>query len=285
MKIAIASGKGGTGKTLISTNLFWTVQNTNLPVTLVDCDSEEPNVAEFISGEDLYVESVFQNIPIIDSSQCVFCGKCFDYCSYNAILYLPLTRHIQFIEDLCHDCGACSMVCENGAITETQKQLGVIKHVRVSTHSKFIEARADIGIYTPVPVIKKAIRSVGDDQLIIFDSPPGTSCPFIATVEEADFVVLITEPTPFGLNDLKLSVEILQQLRKPFGVIINRAGLGNRDVYDWLQQNKISLLMEIPFDREIARIYSEGRLLTEEQPIYRQQFMELLNAIEEVRKR
>lgn len=285
MKIAIASGKGGTGKTLVSTNLFWAVQKADIHVTLVDCDSEEPNVAEFITGKVLTCEKVFQNIPVINTSQCIFCGKCFEYCSYNAILYLPLSRHIQFIEDLCHDCGACSLVCENGAITETQKQLGVVTQIEINAHSKFIEARADVGVYTPVPVIKKAIRSVGDDRLIIFDSPPGTSCPFIATVEEADFVVLITEPTPFGLNDLKLSVEILQQLRKPFGVIINRAGLGNRDVYNWLQRNKISLLMEIPFDREIARIYSEGRLLTEEQPIYRQQFMELLNAIEEVRKR
>ena len=134
-------------------------------------------------------------------------------------------------------------------------------------------------------LLKKRLKKLQIKNLKIFDSPPGISCPFIATVENADYVILVTEPTPFGLNDLKLSVETLKQLKRPFGVIVNRAGLGNREVYDWLQQNKIPLLLEIPFDREVARIYSEGRLLAEEKPAYQLQFKQVLKVIEKSVKR
>lgn len=282
LKIAVASGKGGTGKTLVSTNLFWTVQKTGLPVTLVDCDAEEPNVAEFVPGNVLHTNTVTQNIPVVNTELCVFCGKCFQYCNYNAIVYLPDNHFIQVIEDLCHDCGACSVACHFGAITEKQKQLGTVKTMYLNSHAEIIEACADVGVYSPVPVIKKAIKEAPDNYMAIFDSPPGISCPFIATVEKTDYVILVTEPTPFGLNDLKLSVETLQQLKKPFGVIVNRAGLGNREVYDWLEKNKITLLLEIQFDREIAQIYSEGRLLAEEKPAYQNRFKELLKAIEKI---
>jgi MinD superfamily P-loop ATPase len=189
------------------------------------------------------------------------------------------------VEDLCHDCGACLVACKFGAITEKEKQLGIVKSMCLNSHAEIIEACADVGVYSPVPVIKKAIKEASNKNLAIFDSPPGISCPFIATVENADYVILVTEPTPFGLNDLKLSVETLKQLKRPFGVIVNRAGLGNREVYDWLQQNKIPLLLEIPFDREIARIYSEGRLLAEENPAYQLQFKQVLKAIEKSVKR
>lgn len=280
MKIAVASGKGGTGKTLVSTNLFWTAQNAGLPVTLVDCDAEEPNVAEFIAGELLNSYTVTQNIPVINPELCVFCGKCFNYCNYNAIVYLPANQFIKVVDDLCHDCGACMVACKFGAIIEKEKQLGIVKSMYINSHAEIIEACADVGVYSPVPVIKKAIKDASNSYLAIFDSPPGISCPFIATVENADFVILVTEPTPFGLNDLKLSVETLKQLKRPFGVIVNRAGLGNREVYDWLKQNRIPLLLEIPFDREIARIYSEGRLLAEEKTAYQLQFKQVLKAIE-----
>jgi MinD superfamily P-loop ATPase len=285
IKIAVASGKGGTGKTLVSTNLFWTAQNSGFPVTLVDCDAEEPNVAEFITGELTNSFPVTQNIPVINPELCVFCGKCFNYCNYNAIVFLPANQFIKVVEDLCHDCGACLVACKFGAITEKEKQLGTVKSMYLNRQAELIEACADVGVYSPVPVIKKAIKEASDKNLAIFDSPPGISCPFIATVENADYVILVTEPTPFGLNDLKLSVETLKQLKRPFGVIVNRAGLGNREVYDWLQQNKIPLLLEIPFDREIARIYSEGRLLAEEKPAYHLQFKQVLKAIEKSVKR
>lgn len=278
MKIAIASGKGGTGKTFISTNLFWSAQKAGINTTLVDCDAEEPNVAEFIQGTLLDLTPVNQRIPVIDSRKCTFCGKCHEYCNYHAIVYIPPSGFIQVIEELCHSCGACSVACNHGAITEKEKQLGTIKTIRVNDHAATIECRTEIGVYSPVPVIRQAIKISNEESLVILDAPPGISCPFIATVENADFVVLVTEPTPFGLNDLILSVATLNQLGKPYGVIVNKANLGNRQVYDWLDQNKIPLLMEIPFEKEFARLYSGGRLLTEESA-YNIRFIGLLERI------
>lgn len=282
MNIAIASGKGGTGKTLVSTNLFWTAQKMGLPVTIVDCDAEEPNVTEFIRGEVFAIYTVSQNIPVIDTKQCVFCGKCYEYCNYHAIVYLPLSGFIQVIEDLCHDCGACTVACEFGTITEKAKKLGTVQSLYLNRHSQIIEGRAEVGVYSPVPVIKRAIKEANYKTLNIFDSPPGISCPFIATVDKADYVVLVTEPTPFGLNDLKLSVETLQLLGKPFGVIVNRANLGDKTVYKYLQNNNITLLMEIPMDREIARIYSEGRMLIDEKPEFLSQLTEVIRIIKKL---
>ncbi len=284
MNIAIASGKGGTGKTLVSTNFFWALQKEGIPVNLVDCDAEEPNVTEFIQGEVFASYTVSQNIPVIDTEKCVFCGKCHEYCSYHAIVYLPPSGFIQVVEELCHDCGACTVACEFGAITEKEKKLGTVQSIYLNCHAQIIEGRAEVGVYSPVPVIKKAIKEASDKTLNIFDSPPGISCPFIATVDKADYVVLVTEPTPFGLNDLKLSVETLQHLGKPFGVIVNRANLGDDGVYKYLQKNNISLLMEIPMDREIARIYSEGRMLVDEKPEFQIQFIQLYNTINQLNK-
>ncbi len=284
MRIAIASGKGGTGKTLVSTNLFWSAQEAGVPVTLVDCDAEEPNVTEFVTGDLTCSKQVEQKVPVIDSDVCHFCGKCFEYCNYNAIVYLPTERFIRVVEDLCHDCGACSVACRYGAITERPKLLGFAKQMSMNGNAELVEARAEVGVYSPVAVIREAIGQADSRYLAIYDSPPGISCPFIATVDLADYVVLVTEPTPFGLNDLKLSVETLQGMSKPFGVIINRAGLGDRVMYEWLEQQQIQLLLEIPFDREIARIYSEGKILAEEQPQYRALFTDLIKRIENQRK-
>jgi len=284
MNIAIASGKGGTGKTLVSTNLFWAAQKVGLPVTIVDCDAEEPNVTEFIQGEVFASSTVSQKIPVIDPEQCVFCGKCHEYCNYHAIVYLPPSGFIQVVEELCHDCGACTVACEFGAITEKEKKLGTVQSIYLNCHAQIIEGRAEVGVYSPVPVIKKAIKEANDKTLNIFDSPPGISCPFIATVDKADYVILVTEPTPLGLNDLKLSVETLQHLGKPFGVIVNRANLGDDAVYKYLQKNNIALLMEIPMDREIARIYSEGRMLVDEKPEFQSQFIQLYKTINQFNK-
>ena len=276
MRIAVASGKGGTGKTFVSTNLFWVAQQSGLSVTLTDCDAEEPNVREFIEGLEIDRQTVTQHIPIIDTQKCIFCGKCFEYCSYHAIVYLPMASFIQAVHELCHDCGACSLMCETGAITEAIKPLGQITTWEVTPNSKMVELRADVGVYTPVPIIKKALKNQAPTDIAIYDSPPGISCSLIATVDQADYVVLVTEPTPFGLNDLKLTVETVRDMHKPFGVIVNRAGLGNDDLYQWLALNNIPILLEIPFDREIAKIYSEGRILSKENESYRKLFNDLL---------
>lgn len=282
MKIAIASGKGGTGKTLIATNLFWTLQKQQIPVTLVDCDAEEPNVAEFIHEEPYEQWEVTQNIPVIDPGKCLFCGKCYEYCNYSAIFYLPESKIIRLFEELCHDCGACSIACSFGAITEKKKKRGSVSYAYINSHALVVSGTTEVGVASPVPIIKKAINEAEGNGFIILDSPPGISCPFIATAHRADYVVLVTEPTPFGLNDLKLTVETLKCLKKPFGVIVNRAGLGDTAVYSYLQSNKIELLAEIPMDRDIARIYSEGGLLVEESPKYRDAFYKLYKKLREV---
>lgn len=281
MKIAIASGKGGTGKTLLSTNLFYTLQQANKPVALIDCDAEEPNDREFIAGELQKTDTITQKVPVIDTQKCTFCGKCKEYCSYNAIVILKPASFIEVVEDLCHDCGACLAACEYDAITEKDKNLGQVSYYKLNPNSRLIEARANVGVYSPVPIIKKAIKQPGNGEILILDSPPGISCPFIATVEDADFVLLVTEPTPFGLNDLKLSVETLEQLGKKMGVIINRAGLGDQSVYQYLREKNLPLLMEIPFDKRIAEAYSKGKLITVELPEYRQAFAELYQKVEQ----
>lgn len=281
MNIAIASGKGGTGKTFVSTNLFWVAQNAKKHVTLIDCDAEEPNVAEFLKGDLLATHSVSQQIPVINTDACVFCGKCYDYCSYNAIFYLPQKKMIQVNEDLCHSCGACVVACEYGAITEKEKEIGIVKQERFSSESNLIECRMEVGSYSPVPLIKRGINELNKENLNLLDSPPGISCPFIATVENVNYVVLVTEPTPFGLNDLKLSVATLRELNKPCGVVINRAGLGDRKIYDWLKEVDLPLLLEIPFDKEIAKFYSDGRIVAEHHLEYRKMFLGLLETIEQ----
>lgn len=279
MKIAIASGKGGTGKTFVSTNLFWIAAQQGIDCVLADCDVEEPNVAEFLVGEEEQVDEVYQQVPVIDPERCTFCGKCYEYCSYNAILYLPGKRMIQVLPDLCHDCGACSYACQAGAITEHLKLLGRVKRAAYGDRQHLVEGRAEVGVYTSVPVITRAINEAGIRELVLLDSPPGISCPFIATVDRADYVVLVSEPTPFGLHDLQLSSATVRQLGKPFGVVVNRAGLGDNEIYRWLEQEAIPLLLETPFDREVARIYAEGGLPAAVDDAYREMFSRLLAQI------
>lgn len=275
-KIAVASGKGGTGKTFVATNLFQTLSKKGLRTVLVDCDAEAPNVLAFFKAEKKWEEQVTHQVPVIDSEMCVFCGKCHDYCEYKAIFYIPTMKVIQVMEELCHGCGACGYACEFGAITEKPVSLGVVSGFSVNENSALIESRTDIGVMSPVNLIKSAISKVDPaTEIAIFDSPPGTSCPFIHTAARADYVVLVTEPTPFGLSDLRQSVETLKQLKKPCGVIVNRAGLGNNDVYRYLNEENIPLLLEIPFSREIAGYYTSGQLAVRMLPWLEEQ----LNAV------
>lgn len=280
-KIAIASGKGGTGKTFISTNLFDVLRKYAYQVTLVDCDAEAPNDKEFLSGEEIDRVDITQQVPVIDTSKCTYCGKCAEYCQYNAIFFLEEARVIKVMEELCHGCGACSYACEYGAITEKDDVLGTVSQYKIADNATFIEARMKVGVHSSVPVVKAAIKRAVDTSIVLMDAPPGTSCPFIQTVNLADYVVLVTEPTPFGLSDLRQSVETLKSLGKPYGVIINRAGLGNNAVYDYLHEENIPLLMSIPFDREIASVYSTGKLLTNESMDWELQFNQLYHLIVE----
>jgi MinD superfamily P-loop ATPase len=279
MKIAIASGKGGTGKTLLSTNLFYTLSEHHASLCLVDCDAEEPNDLGFFETQLIEEKKVTQKVPVIDESRCKFCGKCHDYCAYNAIFIIPPAKVIKVIDDLCHGCGACTVACRDGAISERDDLLGGISIHKTTNIGDIIESRVKVGVYSPVKVIKAGIKASKKYEIVILDSPPGTSCPFIHTVESSDYVILVTEPTPFGLSDLKQSVDTLKTMNKNYGVIINRAGLGNREIYDYLDEDGIPLLMEIPFDKEIARIYSTGKLLAKERPEFKEELKKMFDKI------
>jgi MinD superfamily P-loop ATPase len=266
-KIAVASGKGGTGKTFMSTNIFYALREQGIKVDLADCDAEAPNAAAFFHLTNSEIHTITQKVPVIDTNACMFCGLCYEYCNYGAIFYLPAAGMIQVLDDLCHSCGACLVACKFDAITEKKVDIGEVTSFEVNGGRKLTEAKMRIGAMTPVPVIKAAIDLAGNNQeILILDAPPGTSCPFVHTVSAADYVILVTEPTPFGLSDLKQSVETLRQMKKPFGVVINRAGMGDNSVERYLQKEGIELLLEIPFDRQIASLYSKGLLVSQQRP-------------------
>jgi MinD superfamily P-loop ATPase len=267
IRIAIASRKGGTGKTFVATNIFYTLLKNQIDAVLVDCDAEAPNAAAFFETRQTNTTKVTQLVPEINTNTCIFCRKCHEYCNYNAIFILPPMNIIQVVEDLCHGCGACSVACEYEAITEKSILLGKVSTFSINGHQELVEARMNVGIMSPVPIIKSAIKLASHNSgIVIFDSPPGTSCPFIQTVSASDYVILITEPTPFGLSDLKQSVDTLNKINKPCGVIINRSDLGNSNVKNYLLQQNIPLLSEIPFSKEIAELYSMGKIVVETIP-------------------
>jgi MinD superfamily P-loop ATPase len=264
MKIAIASGKGGTGKTTVSVNLYYFLSwFYKSEVHLVDCDVEEPNDTIFFP-EALKTEEkqLFQIIPEIDTSKCTFCRKCADWCEFNAISIVKSLGFAEVNNDLCHSCGACLVACNFGAITEYQQALGVISHYDTGIGKGLTEGKLKIGSAMQTSLIKQVKKGTRNTaEIIIYDAPPGTSCPVVETVSDADFVILVTEPTPFGLHDLKITVELLKDLNKPFGVIVNKAGLGNNDVYRFLETNNIELLGKIPFAKEYASDYASGNIL------------------------
>ena len=264
MKIAVASGKGGTGKTFVATNLFNVLSGRGDKVTLVDCDAEAPDDLLFFDAEKRDESEVTHQVPVISKDACTWCGRCSSWCNYNAIFYVPTARVIEVIENLCHGCGACSFACNSGAITEKPVVLGTVTSYTTSGGSPLIESRMRVNEMSPVRVIKAAIKEAGTEGTILLDAPPGTSCPFVQTVDTADYVVLVTEPTPFGLSDLRQSVETLKTIYKRCGVIINRADIGDNGVRSYLDEERIPLLASIDYDTAIARSYSEGRLITAE---------------------
>jgi MinD superfamily P-loop ATPase len=279
-KVAIASGKGGTGKTFLATNIYYTLVKNHYDAVLIDCDAEVPNAVAFFNARKTDVSNVYKMVPVINPEMCNFCGKCHEFCNYNAVFILPQAKIINVLEDLCHGCGACSYACEYGAISEKSVSLGKINKFLLDEQHKIIEAKMNVGVLSPVPLIKAALKETGDSyDIAVLDSPPGTSCPFVSTVSTADYVVLVTEPTPFGLNDLKHSIEVLKKIGKSFGVIINREGIGNNCTEQYLIENEIPLLLKIPFSREIADQYSSGKIVAEKDASLQGQLEEVLDRI------
>lgn len=261
MRVVIASGKGGTGKTTLAVNLALKLAQTQATL-LMDLDVEEPNSGIFIAGKPVQEINAVRMIPHWQQSACSLCGKCPTHCRYNAVI--KLGDYIVVLPELCHSCYACSELCPDQALPMQPLSLGRITHSRIGGLD-FVESRLDIGLEQSLPLIEQALSfadaNFADHAYQILDSPPGTSCAMISACKTADYAILISEPTPFGLHDLGLAVETMRHLDKPFGVVINRWGIGDSKILDYLKAEKITLLATIPQDREIAASYSKGQIL------------------------
>ncbi len=276
MRIAIASGKGGTGKTTVAVSLALTIAGRGEPVTYVDCDVEEPNGHIFLKPRIDRVQSVGVPVPIVSNELCTYCGECANVCQYGAIASLPQTT-ITFPE-LCHGCGGCRLICPTEAITEGQREIGTVEYGTAGAVS-FIGGRLRVGEAQSPPLIRAVLDGLPTNGTAIIDAPPGTSCPVVAAVKGADYVLLVTEPTPFGLHDLKLAVDMLREVGRPCGVVVNRAGIGDHEVERFCALENIEILLNIPDRRQIAEAYSRGVPAIEGMPDLRHSFAELMDKV------
>jgi MinD superfamily P-loop ATPase len=279
MIISVASGKGGTGKTLCATSMALTLKDEKR-VQLLDCDVEEPNDHIFLKPDFTQMEAVKIAIPEVNKEKCNSCGVCATVCNYHALVVFP--EEILVFPHLCHGCGACTYLCPEKAIVELGREIGVIESgMAAGIHC--VQGLLNIGETMAPFVIRKVKGLITNDSIAIIDAPPGTSCPVIEAIKGSDFCLLVTEPTPFGLNDLALAMETVKILKIPCGVIINRAGIGdNNRVQDYCHKENIPVLLSIPFNAEIARNYSRGITLVEGLSQWKKSFIQLFQRIQEI---
>lgn len=275
MNLSVASGKGGTGKTLVATSLALSLSGRS-PVQLLDCDVEEPNAHILLRPIIDSSEPVTVPAPVVDKERCTYCGFCAEACAYNAIAVAGSIALV--FPELCHGCGACSYVCPEKAISETTREVGVVETGHVDG-LRFGHGRLNVGEAMAAPVIR-AVKKLADPKAtVIYDAPPGTSCPVVETVRGSDFCLLVTEPTPFGLNDLAIAVEVTREIGVPCGVVINRRGPGDDGVSEFCAREGIPVLLRIPFDRRIAEAYCRGETLVAAMPSWAEAFRELFDEI------
>jgi len=272
MIVSVASGKGGTGKTSVAVNLALSIGN----VQFLDCDVEEPNAHLLLHPEMSREEPVCLPVPVVNEELCDYCGKCADFCQYNAIFVS--SEKVLIFSELCHSCGGCTIVCPKKAISEEQHRVGTLKFGSAGS-LELVYGELEVGEPMAVPVIRKVKRRIESGKTAILDSPPGTSCPVIETVKGSDFCILVTEPTPFGLHDLKITVQVLEGMEIPFSVVVNRAGIGDKKVYEYCAEKNIPILLDIPYRRKIAELYSRGIPFSLEIPKWKQKFRMLFNEI------
>ena len=278
MIIAVASGKGGTGKTLVATSLALSLSG-NFKVQLLDCDVEEPNAHILLRLALDQSRPVYIPIPKVDETKCTYCGKCAEVCAYNAIAVLK--EKVLIFPELCHGCGACSYLCPESAITEEGREVGVVERGN-SGNLELIQGSLAIGEAMAPPVIREVKKYIDPTKEVIVDVSPGTSCPVVEAVKGSDFCLLVTEPTPFGLNDLSLAVEVVRELDIPCAVAINRDSVGYDKVESYCQEQGIPVLLKIPLDRKIASLYSKGIPLIEGMPRRREEFLRLFQDIKSI---
>lgn len=273
MKIAILSGKGGTGKTTVTANLA-----VNLPRCIaIDTDVEEPNLNIFLRSEIDGELGIRTEYPWINPEKCNLCGKCGDFCRYNAII--PAKNQVLVFKESCHDCGGCKIVCPADAIEYKKREIGRIYSSSSDSEVPMKYGELNIGEMSGVRIIEKMKAMTEGEEIVIIDSPPGTSCATVAAVEGADYAVIVSEPTPFGVSDMKMVVEMLRNLETPFGVVVNKAGLGDTEIYEYCERERIDILEEIPYSREIAELYADGILFSKKIEGYGERFFKLFQKI------
>ena len=274
MIISIASGKGGTGKTTVAVNVALSL----VDVQLLDCDVEEPNTHLLLRPKINETKPVYTSIPQVNEELCDRCGKCSEFCEYNALFVS--SEKVLIFPELCHACGGCMIVCPKNAIGEKRRKIGTVR-IGVAGDVELVYGELEVSEPMPVPVIREVKKQIRNNKTVIIDSPPGTSCPVIESVYKSDYCILVTEPTPFGLHDLKIMVQVLEEIKIPFGVVINRAGIGDRKVYEYCEEKGVPVLLEIPFQRRVAELYSRGIPFVAEMPEWKKRFQSLLDDIKE----
>jgi MinD superfamily P-loop ATPase len=272
VKLAVASGKGGTGKTLIAVNLALSLGS----VQLLDCDVEEPNDHLLLRPEVFKEEPVELMVPKILEDKCNYCGDCARFCQFNALFVVGETAMV--FPELCHSCGGCSIVCPKDAIREEPRQIGKVYSCKAG-EIELVYGELKVGEAMSVPVIS-AVKDRMKDEIVILDSSPGSACPVVETVHGSDYCLMVTEPTPFGLHDLKVATDVVKILGIPMGVVVNFAGIGDRGVYEFCEREGVPILMEIPYDRRIAELYSRGIPFVEEMPEWKEKFQALADRIQ-----
>lgn len=271
MKIAVLSGKGGTGKTTVSSSLAFISK-----MLLIDTDIEEPNSHIFLKGGIDDIKSVYTRFPEVNMEKCNLCGECGEFCKFNAII--PAKKRVIVFGEACHDCGGCEIVCKNGAISWEKREIGKIFTGKTYFNSTNKYGKLNIGEMSGVKIIKEIYKNTVEKDFLI-DCPPGTACTTVSAVEVADFAIIVVEPSPFGLSDMKLVVQLLRDMKIPFGVVINKFDEDENIVKKYCDDEKIEIIGTIPFDRKIAEAYSKGEIIADALSEYRENFETILKRV------
>jgi len=275
MIISVASGKGGTGKTTVAVNLALSLGRAQL----LDCDVEEPNAHLLLKPTITETYPVLMPIPRIDQERCDQCGRCSEFCHYHALVVVK--DMVLTFPELCHSCGGCSLICPKGAITEVGREIGIVKRGNANGID-LVYGELKVSEPMATPLIREVKKKAATDRTVIVDASPGTSCPVITAVHGSDFCLLVTEPTPFGLNNLHLMIGVLREIGIPLGVVVNFHGIGDASINDYCERARIPVLLQIPFNRRIAELYSRGVPFVVEMPVWRKKFQRLASKIEEL---